>query len=138
MTIDYRTTKTEQKGSIPGWKETVMKYQRPALSRALWQVLNTLVPYAALWYGMYLSLAVSYWLTAGLTLVAAGFLVRVFIIFHDCGHGSFFKSTKANDVLGNLAGVLCCTPYYHWRWQHASTTRARATSTGAALGTYGL
>jgi len=82
-------------------------------------VLNTLVPYAALWYLMYLSLAVSYWLTAGLALVASGFLVRVFILFHDCGHGSFFKSTKANDVLGFFTGVLCFTPYYHWRWEHA-------------------
>ena len=119
MTTDLRSTKTEQKRTTPDWKETVMKYQRPALSRALWQVLNTLVPYAALWYGMYLSLAVSYWLTAGLTLVAAGFLVRAFIIFHDCGHGSFFKSPKANDVLGFVTGILCFTPYYHWRWQHA-------------------
>jgi omega-6 fatty acid desaturase (delta-12 desaturase) len=68
---------------------------------------------------MYLSLAVSYWLTAGLALVASGFLVRVFILFHDCGHGSFFKSRKANDVLGFFTGVLSFTPYYHWRWEHA-------------------
>ena len=94
-------------------------YQRPALKRALWQLLNTLLPYAALWYLMYLSLTISYWLTAGLALVASGFLVRVFILFHDCGHGSFFKSTKANNVLGFITGVLCFTPYYHWRWQHA-------------------
>jgi acyl-lipid omega-6 desaturase (Delta-12 desaturase) len=119
MTSDLKSTKTEQTGLIAGWKATVIKYQRPALKRALWQALNTLVPYAALWYLMYLSLAVSYWLTAGLALVASGFLVRVFILFHDCGHGSFFKSTKANDVLGFLTGVLCFTPYYHWRWQHA-------------------
>jgi omega-6 fatty acid desaturase (delta-12 desaturase) len=119
MTIDLRSAKTEQKGLAPGWKETVVKYQRPALRRALWQVLNTLLPYAALWYLMYLSLAVSYWLTAGLALLAAGFLVRVFILFHDCGHGSFFKSTKANDVLGFITGVLSFTPYYHWRWEHA-------------------
>jgi omega-6 fatty acid desaturase (delta-12 desaturase) len=119
MTIDLRSAKTEHNRSTPSWKETVMKYQRPALRRALWQVLNTLVPYAALWYLMYLSVAVSYWLTAGLALVAAGFLVRVFILFHDCGHGSFFRSPKANDVLGFFTGILCFTPYYHWRWQHA-------------------
>jgi omega-6 fatty acid desaturase (delta-12 desaturase) len=120
MTTDLRTTKTEQKGLIPGWKETVMKYQRAALRRALWQVLNTLVPYAMLWYLMHWSLAASYyWLTAGLALLASAFLVRVFILFHDCGHGSFFKSTKANDILGFVTGILCFTPFYHWRWEHA-------------------
>jgi omega-6 fatty acid desaturase (delta-12 desaturase) len=97
----------------------VARYQQPALRRGLWQLINTLVPYATLWYLMYLSLAVSYWITAALTLLAGGFLVRVFIIFHDCGHGSFFKSRKANDILGSITGVLSFTPYYHWRWEHA-------------------
>jgi acyl-lipid omega-6 desaturase (Delta-12 desaturase) len=119
MTVNLQSTKPEHKKATPGWKETVLKYQRPAWRRAVWQVLNTLVPYAALWYLMYLSLAVSYWLTAGLALVASGFLVRVFILFHDCGHGSFFKSPRANDVLGIVTGILCFTPYYQWRWEHA-------------------
>ena len=52
-------------------------------------------------------------------MLAAGFLVRVFIIFHDCGHGSFLPSRKANDMLGFITGVLTFTPYYHWRWEHA-------------------
>jgi len=68
---------------------------------------------------MYLSLGISYWLTGALALLQAGFLVRVFIIFHDCGHGSFFRSRKANDVLGSITGVLSFTPYRHWRWEHA-------------------
>ena len=68
---------------------------------------------------MYLCLSVSYWMTAALAVLAGGFLVRIFIIFHDCGHGSFFKSRKANDIVGSIAGVLCLTPYYHWRWEHA-------------------
>src|SRR5689334_1784672 len=103
----------------PSWKEIVAKYQKPALGPGLWQVINTLVPYAALWYLMYLSLAVSWWLTLPLAVLAAGFLVRVFIISHDCGHGSFFSSGKANDVLGFITGVLTFTPYHHWRWEHA-------------------
>src|SRR5438477_579558 len=74
---------------------------------------------SALVYLMYLSLAVSYWLTGALALVTAGFAVRIFIIFHDCGHGSFFKSRKANDVVGFITGVLSFTPYRHWRWEHA-------------------
>lgn len=96
-----------------------MQYERPRLSHGLWQLINTLVPYAALWCLMYFSLRLSYWLTAGLALLASGFLIRVFIIFHDCGHGSFFKSRRANDILGFITGVLSFTPYYHWRWEHA-------------------
>jgi omega-6 fatty acid desaturase (delta-12 desaturase) len=68
---------------------------------------------------MYRSLDVSYWITLPLAVLAGALLVRVFIIFHDCGHGSFFKSKTANDVVGFLTGILTFTPYYHWRWEHA-------------------
>lgn len=101
------------------WKELVSEYQKPSTPRALWQIVNTLGPYALLWYLIYLSLAISWWLTVPLAMLAGAFLVRVFIIFHDCGHGSFFKSRKINDVVGFIAGVLTFTPYYHWRWEHA-------------------
>src|SRR5216117_1266963 len=101
------------------WKEIVARYQEPALWRGVWQVVNTLVPYAAIWYLMHLSLAVSWWITVPLAILAGGFLVRVFIIFHDCGHGSFFKSRNANDILGFITGLLTFTPYHHWRWEHA-------------------
>ena len=97
----------------------VAGYQKPAIWRSLWQVVNSLVPYAALWYLAYLSLAVSWWITVPLAVLAGGFLVRVFIIHHDCGHGSFFKSRMANDVLGFITGVLTFTPYYQWRGEHA-------------------
>lgn len=119
MTSNSVLTKSGQTTTAPRWKEVVAKYQHPKLPRALWQIVNTLVPYAALWCLMYLSLSVSYWLTTACALLAGGFLVRAFIIFHDCGHGSFFKSRKANDVLGFITGVLCFTPYHHWRWEHA-------------------
>ena len=100
------------------WKDAVARFQQPSTPRALWQIVNTLVPTAALWYLMYLSLAVSWWLTVPLAILAGAFLVRVFIIFHDCGHGSFFKSRIANDITGVITGVLTLTPYYHWRWEH--------------------
>ena len=100
------------------WKEGLARYQRPEVWRGIWQILNSLVPYAALWYLMYSSLAISVWLTVPLTLLAGGFLVRIFIIFHDCAHSSFFKSRLANEVLGFLTGVLCFTPYHRWRWEH--------------------
>lgn len=95
------------------------RYQKPSVGRGVWQVLNTLVPYAGLWYLMYLSMGVSYWLVLPLAVLAAGFLVRIFIIHHDCGHSSFFKSRMANDVIGFITGVLTLTPYFHWRWEHA-------------------
>ena len=103
----------------PAWKEVVARYQRPSARRGIWQILNTLVPYAALWYLMYLTVAVSWWITVPLAILAGAFLVRAFIIFHDCGHGSFFKSRKANDIWGFITGVLTFAPYHHWRWEHA-------------------
>jgi omega-6 fatty acid desaturase (delta-12 desaturase) len=105
--------------ATPAWKAIVARYQKPSLGRAVWQVLNTLVPYVALWVLMYFTLKVSWWLTIPLAILAGAILVRVFIIFHDCGHGSFFKSRAANHVLGALTGALTFTPYYHWRWEHA-------------------
>jgi len=68
---------------------------------------------------MYLSLDLSYWLTILLSLPAAGFLVRMFIIQHDCGHGSFFKSKRANEFLGMFASIFTLTPYHYWRKSHA-------------------
>lgn len=101
------------------WKQVVARYQMPSLGRALWQVTNTLIPYGLLWYLMYLSVSVSYWLVLPLAILAGGLMVRTFIIFHDCGHGSFFKSQRANHIVGVITGLLTFTPYYHWRWEHA-------------------
>ncbi len=101
------------------WKKIVLHYQQPSTGRAGWQIISTLVPYALLWLVMYHTLAISWWLTAPLAALAGAFLLRVFIIFHDCGHGSFFKSRRANDVWGFLCGMLTFTPYYHWRWEHS-------------------
>ena len=69
---------------------------------------------------MYLTLDVSYWITLGLAVPAAGFLTRIFIVFHDCGHGSFFKSRKANRILGFFAALLTFMPSYYWSHHHAS------------------
>ncbi len=83
-----------------------MKYNRPDLRKSIWQIVNSFVPYVVLWYLMIQSLQYSYWLTLLLALPAAGFLIRLFIIFHDCGHGSFFKSRKTNDIVGKIIGIL--------------------------------
>ena len=115
MNISTDPTKV---GGLP-WKQAVARYQTPDLRRSLWQLSNTFIPYFVLWYLMVRSLAVSYWLTLGLSVLAAGFLLRIFIFFHDCGHGSFFRSQKANDSLGIITGLLTFTPYYYWRHTHA-------------------
>src|SRR5438477_2904608 len=107
-----------QRDAAP-WKEIVRQFQKPSAARALWQIIDTIVPYAAIWYLMYLSLSISWWLVLPLALLAGMFLVRIFIIFHDCGHGSYFKSRKANDVVGFITGLLTFTPFYQWRWAHA-------------------
>jgi omega-6 fatty acid desaturase (delta-12 desaturase) len=106
-------------GNSPNWKDVVAKYQKSELWPGVWQLVNTLVPYTGLWCLMHLALKVSWWLTLPLAVLAAGFLVRAFIIFHDCGHGSFFPSRRANDIVGFITGVLTFTPYHHWRWEHS-------------------
>src|ERR1700684_4540884 len=100
-------------------KGNVAKFQATALWRARWQVINSFVPYVVLWCAMDRALAVSYWLMLPLAILAAGFLARIFIIFHDCGHGSFFKSKSANKAVGFLCGLLTLTPFGHWHSQHA-------------------
>ncbi len=101
------------------WKQVVARFQQPSAPRALWQLANSVVPYLGLWCLMYFSVQASWWLTLPLAVLAAGFLVRIFIIFHDCGHGSFFRSRRANDITGFFTGLLTFTPYYQWRWEHA-------------------
>ena len=64
------------------------------------------------------SLSVSWWLTVPLAVLSGLLVIRIFIIFHDCGHGSYFKSPLANDIAGFISGMVTFTPYYHWRWEH--------------------
>lgn len=100
------------------WRRIIEKYREPSTAKALWQVANTFIPYAALWAAMYWTLHHVFWLTFPIAVLAGLFLVRIFIIFHDCGHGSFLRSPAANAVVGIAAGILTFTPYYQWRWEH--------------------
>lgn len=118
MTSDSSAT-PDRAAAKTAWRPAVSKFQQASAGRALWQIANSFGPYVLLWYLMYLSLSVSWLLTVPLALLAAAFLVRIFIIFHDCGHGSYFKSKRANDSVGFIAGLLTLTPYGHWRWEHA-------------------
>jgi omega-6 fatty acid desaturase (delta-12 desaturase) len=112
-------SKADRREAVAKWKAVVAEFQQPNHWRASWQILNSVGGYAALWVLMYFSLSVSWWLTMPLAILAGALLVRNFIIFHDCGHGSFFKSSRANNIWGFVTGVLTFTPYYHWRWEHS-------------------
>jgi omega-6 fatty acid desaturase (delta-12 desaturase) len=101
------------------WRKLVAPYQHAELSRSLLMIADTLIPYLALWTLMIYSLQISYWLTLALVVPTAAFQVRLFIIFHDCGHGSFFKSHQANATVGFFLGILLFTPSEDWWHQHA-------------------
>lgn len=100
------------------WMQIVQKYNKPEALRSWWQVINTVLPYIGLWVLMVYSLSISYWITLGLSVFAAGFLVRIFIIFHDCGHGSFFKSPLLSRIVGIVMGGFVYTPYHRWHYDH--------------------
>jgi omega-6 fatty acid desaturase (delta-12 desaturase) len=112
-------TATPQQKTPPAWVETIKPYTVPNHWKSTWQMINSLLPFFAIWALMIYSLQISYWLTLALAFLNALFLMRIFIIQHDCGHNSFFKSTKLNNFVGSLLGVITLTPYYHWRKMHA-------------------
>jgi len=102
------------------WNRLLAPYKRPSLRRALVQLATSILPFVAIWATMAWSVGAShYWLTALLAVPAVGFFLRLFMIQHDCGHGAFFPSTRANNWLGAVLGVLTFFPYGYWRRTHA-------------------
>ena len=99
-------------------RKQVAPYEKSNLKDSIWQLMNTLIPFILLWILAYKSLEISYLLTLGLAVIASGFLVRVFIIFHDCCHYSFFKNRLANKILGTIMGILTIFPYSRWQYEH--------------------
>lgn len=100
-------------------KKEVAPFEKTNIKTSVWQMMNTFVPLFVLWYLAYLSLEISYFLTLPIVILAGGFLVRSFIIFHDCCHQSFFKSKLANDIVGNIIAVLTIIPYQQWKNEHS-------------------
>jgi acyl-lipid omega-6 desaturase (Delta-12 desaturase) len=103
----------------PWWVERLAPYARPDVRRSVICLLTSVVPYLALWPVMYYLLGVSYALALLVAVPAAGFQVRTFIVFHDCGHGSFFPSKRANRIVGVITGLLVFSPYFSWKHEHA-------------------
>jgi omega-6 fatty acid desaturase (delta-12 desaturase) len=101
------------------WIEPLAPYARPHLGRSLLNLATSALPYLALSYAMYRSLHGPYLLTFAIGVLAAGFLVRTFIVFHDCTHGSFLPSRRANSWLGTVLGFLLLAPFLRWQHDHA-------------------
>jgi omega-6 fatty acid desaturase (delta-12 desaturase) len=100
--------------------EVLSQYSAPDPKRSVLELLFTAVPFLLLWALMLYCLeSYGYWACLPLALPAAGFLVRLFMIQHDCGHGSFFRRRSTNDRTGRIIGVLTLTPYDYWRRTHA-------------------
>jgi omega-6 fatty acid desaturase (delta-12 desaturase) len=104
--------------SNTSWIKIISKYNRPDSLKSWWQLSGNLFLYSLAWFLMYESLSISYWITLALSFPAAGMLVRLFIIYHDCGHGSYFKTGRLNDAVGLFIGILTFTPYYSWSREH--------------------
>lgn len=104
----------------PEWFIGLAKYERPDVRRAIGQMIGAILPYLALWALMLYTVThgYAYWITLSMSVVAAGLLMRSFIFLHDCSHGSFFPSPRANAMLGFLVGVMALTPFGQWRWSH--------------------
>ncbi|MCL4767879.1 MAG: fatty acid desaturase [Hyphomicrobiaceae bacterium] len=94
-------------------------YREPNQTRSVLEIAITAGPFVLLWIASWAALSVSYWLSLAIATIAAGFLVRLFMIQHDCGHGALFRKRIANDWVGRVIGVVTLTPYDVWRRNHA-------------------
>ncbi|MDV2886697.1 fatty acid desaturase [Alkalihalophilus pseudofirmus] len=100
-------------------KKSIAPFEKSDTKSSVRQLLNTVPPFFLLWFLAYQSLSVSVWLTFAFAVVAAGFVVRIFIIFHDCCHGSFFKNKKLNNIVGTITGIITMFPYEKWKREHS-------------------
>lgn len=100
------------------WISIVSRYNKPDPAKSWWQIINSLGPYIIIWILMIKTLGISYWLTLLLSVLAAGFMIRIFIIFHDCGHGSFFQSKWLSKIIGIITGLIVFTPFHKWHREH--------------------
>src|SRR4051812_11407210 len=110
---------TTERSEATDWNAMLASYRQPVLWKSVAQLAITGLLLGVFWLAMLWSLEVGYWLTLLLALPAALMLVRLFMLQHDCGHGSFFRSRRANNVVGSMLGVFTLVPYAYWRRTHA-------------------
>lgn len=117
MTSDADSTPT---GDMRRWARSLTRFREPNPARSTAEIVVTAIPLIVLWVTMWVSLYFGIWLSLVLAVPAAGFLVRLFMIQHDCSHGALYRSRRANDWVGRVIGVFTLTPYDHWRQTHAA------------------
>ena len=112
------TYEQEIKTALKNWPAIIQKYKKPSKLKAFIQMLNTFLPFAAIWVLMYFSLSWSYWITLALAIVNGFLLARIFIIQHDCGHNSFTGSIKWNKRIGWFCSLFSTLPFNYWAGEH--------------------
>jgi len=123
-TIHHEPTLDPEDAPAPvipvNFRKLLAPYRVPRTAASVWQLVTTFVPFISLIVGMYFAYAhAPLWVVVLMGVPTAMLMIRLFIIHHDCGHGSFFKSKTANDFFGAIFGTMTLTPYLHWRWTHA-------------------
>lgn len=120
---DHMTTTTTETAADPrpakDWVQILARYREPSIRRSVLELVVTLGPFALLWALAWATMSVSYWLAFAIAALNGLFLVRIFVIQHDCGHASFFNNRKVQDWVGRCLGVLTLTPYDVWRRTHS-------------------
>ena len=119
MSADDQPSSPQASAHAQSLARLLARYRDPSLPRSLTEIAVTALPLIGLWAGMWALLHVSYWLSLILAVPAAGFLVRLFMIQHDCAHGAFFRHRAINDWVGRIIGVATLTPYDYWKRTHA-------------------
>lgn len=109
----------EQREQQRELRKAVKPFEQHQMKTSIFQLFNTLVPFFLLWFLAYKSLAISPFLTVGIAIIASGFVIRIFIIFHDCTHYSFFRNNKLNRGVGTILGIITLFPFSKWQREHS-------------------
>lgn len=99
-------------------RKEMQNFEKSEMKKSIWQLINTMIPFFLCWYFAYISLSVSYFLSIPFILIATGLVVRIFIIFHDCCHNSFFRNKKVNKIIGTITGIITMFPFSQWQHSH--------------------
>ncbi|MFI5045794.1 MAG: fatty acid desaturase [Acidimicrobiia bacterium] len=111
---------TRVEGTTRVGRADLDQYARSDLARSIWGLATSVVPFLALWALMFVVYPISYWLVLLVSIPAVGFLVRTYILFHDCVHGSFLSGRRANAWVGTALALLVLTPFARWRYEHVT------------------
>jgi omega-6 fatty acid desaturase (delta-12 desaturase) len=120
MSAHAYATATPAERDAKAWLKILAGYRQPSMTRSSFELFVTVLPFIVISAGAYISVAMGFWPGLVLVIPASAFLLRLFMIQHDCGHGSFFASRRLDDWTGRAIGVLTLTPYDYWRRTHAA------------------